>query len=113
MKLVIDRKQWLRGEGGHRSYLLRKSDRKMCCLGFFSLACGLREDQILGVVSPRDLLDSPTQMSFLFDDEGLSSSFVGDHLMATNDDPSLHDADREKNITRLFAENGIEVSFVN
>lgn len=34
MKLIIDRKTWLRGEGSLHSYLRRPADDKMCCLGF-------------------------------------------------------------------------------
>ena len=46
MKLVIDRATWLRGEGHEQSYLLRECDGKMCCLGFFALACGLHPERI-------------------------------------------------------------------
>jgi hypothetical protein len=52
MDLVIKRSEWLRGEesspkkGG--SALLRSRDRKKCCLGFLSLACGLTEQEIEG-----------------------------------------------------------------
>jgi hypothetical protein len=35
MKLTVDRKTWLRGEGDRVSRLLRPSDGQMCCLGFW------------------------------------------------------------------------------
>ena len=41
MKLVIDRKVWLRGEGDAVSRLLRPEDQKMCCVGISGKALGL------------------------------------------------------------------------
>ena len=41
MKLIIDRAKWLRGEGADKSYLVRDSDQKMCCLGFYGCSLGI------------------------------------------------------------------------
>jgi hypothetical protein len=50
MKLTIDRKKWLRGTGD--SFLLSPRDGKMCCLGFYALACGLTENDIRDQLTP-------------------------------------------------------------
>lgn len=49
--LVINRPQWLRGQGSYQSRLL-DWDGRMCCLGFDALACGLTNDDIRGISSP-------------------------------------------------------------
>lgn len=54
MKLTIKRKEWLRGEGTERSYLVRKSDNRKCCLGILGIACGLSPDMLRGLVTPSD-----------------------------------------------------------
>lgn len=56
MKVIISRKQWLRGEGGTVSRLLRKADDKMCCLGFACIQSGLAPIQIREHMSPINLL---------------------------------------------------------
>ena len=43
LKVVIDRKRWLRGEGTARSRLLRPEDGKMCCIGFVAKAAGVED----------------------------------------------------------------------
>ena len=57
--LVIDRRRWLRGEGGLVSALYRDSDRKMCCLGFACLASGLRVADIRNKALPSALMHPP------------------------------------------------------
>lgn len=52
MKVVIDRKRWLRGEGSSTSKLLRSSDGKMCCLGFVCIQAGASETDIMDISSP-------------------------------------------------------------
>ena len=54
-KLVIDRQRWLRGEGVDESYLLRKHDCKMCCLGFYCLLLDLTPEEIVGKTTPAQL----------------------------------------------------------
>ena len=53
MKFEIDRKRWLRGEGPSLSALLRKSDGKMCCLGFKAKALGIADADITDKGHPR------------------------------------------------------------
>jgi len=44
----ISRKKWLKGEGHIKSYLLRPSDGKMCCVGQVAEQCGLKESRLVG-----------------------------------------------------------------
>lgn len=48
-KLQIPRDIWLRGEGTDESYLLRTSDRKMCCVGIYLKECGVSEEKMCDV----------------------------------------------------------------
>jgi hypothetical protein len=132
-KFTVDRKRWLRGEGSMKSRLLRKSDRKMCCLGFRALAKGATEEQILDRESPRDLTidDKTGALADLceLDERGrpVDNNKVAQNLMGTNDhrlDSLDDDADevdmgdphseeqREQQIRDLFASIGEEVEFV-
>lgn len=130
MKLEIDRAKWLRGELD--SKLLRERDQKMCCLGFYSLACGLTKDNILEYCEPNQPFENaknlrvPTDMKGLVETETeeceladgsfrtdtyYSITGISQQLMRVNDDVNLTDAQREARITQLFAEIAVEVSF--
>jgi hypothetical protein len=110
MNLVIDRKRWLRGEGAHDSKLLRPSDGKMCCLGFYGLACGLSADQICGAGSPRTALGGlamwPAWMRMAAAASHLSDDAAD--LMEINDDVG-----DESRIAAIFAKHGVTVRFVD
>jgi hypothetical protein len=118
MELTINRSKWLRGEGVATSRLLRSSDGKMCCLGFYALACGLKEYQIREVGGPSSLLSPP-------DEDGKSYNYLTNtpgqwllegvdriHLMEVNDDRNKNKQYREEEIARLFARHGVTVKFI-
>lgn len=133
MKLVIDRSRWLRGEkdGGR---LLRPTDQKMCCLGFFALACGLSKADIDDHGEPQEpfehnrtlivpdvlkpMVDTETEEDWDEDGEptektNYSASNLAAKLMAANDDNDRPESDREAEIARLFSTAGVEVAFVD
>ncbi len=107
--LKIDRNTWLRGEGSDTSYLLRPSDKKMCCLGFL---CGQYNSiyEFLGhqTVDEDDLPES------VYDalENGLSAPTL-EELYCINDSEVLSDVEREQELTKLFAGAGINVEFYN
>lgn len=115
MKLVIDRSKWLRGEGWEQSALLRRSDEKMCCLGFLGEACGVSRISMLGKGSPRRLDKEekalyPTALIVDYNTEnGLSP--MGE-LMMINDDPNLSEETRESLIIDRMSTFDIEVEFI-
>ena len=123
MKLIIDRSKWLRGEGHEGSMLLRPSDSKMCCLGFFGIACGLKEGQIYEVEDPSSLACHSEDTvwhdgEWLYGPTSTRLSADCDYLIDVNDNPELKDSaslteqEREDKIATIFAKHGVEVEFV-
>lgn len=129
-KVVIPRSRWLRGEGAMKSFLLRASDGKMCCLGHACLALGKTEDDIRQVKSPNskhklathDLYGETTECVHpgkgtrlvVEMPEGITS--VPDAVsraMNLNDVYELPDAEREPLIAQALAEVGLDVEFVD
>lgn len=122
MILTIDRKLWLRGEGAEKSALLRKDDGKMCCLGFYGLACGIPTEDLADKKQPNELKGVPNTPY----PEWLTHNYVGDldkkqysgvstaccSLMRVNDARSITDEAREAEITVLFAQHDVQVEFV-
>lgn len=133
-KLVIDRQIWLRGEGEEASFLLRKTDGKMCCLGIYLLQRGVEPEHLMGVATPDDLLDHHIEDHPKFPDwmviEGnrnsqLINSPITNRLMSINDATIALERDQdgmpepnpaavdEARLAATFAEVGVEVEFVN
>lgn len=119
-ELVINRPNWLRGEGAGDSFLLRESDNRMCCLGFYSRACGFSKDSLVGQRGPMQLGTNiiPDQMKWLYIGKGNSEhSGVANKAMTVNDGSQeyveLSEEERERKLTELFAEHGIKVTFTD
>lgn len=112
-KLVIDRRLWYRANGATTSLLLRR-DGRMCCLGFYSLACGVPVDDIRGVDEPSSLIDAatgtklPERMSWLRHQRTDMNSDDSIALQNINDETG----DEEK-IKELFAKHDEEVVFID
>ena len=128
LTVTVSRKWWLRGKvtaaGG--SYLLRKTDGKMCCLGFMELdAFGLEPMDILGLTSPEAVYrehygyDTSLSQLCLLDDDGdgddniLSNTDWIHRAMAINDDTDMDDDKRERLLKTLFEDNGYNLIFVD
>ena len=125
MKLIIDRTKWLRGEDD--SYLLRSRDNKMCCLGFYCLACGILEEDIIGKAEPVELINEEKfshekikNLIILEYEEGVDledldcdNSNVCDQLMSSNDNRKITENEREEEIAGLFASIDVDVEFTN
>jgi hypothetical protein len=92
-----------------QAYVKDKSEAlgKMCCLGFYSLACGLTKGQIANVEMPSNIAEMlPVEMAWL-----LSRTAV--EIAKVNDDSLMSDAEREKYLTEKFATHDVEVEFIN
>jgi hypothetical protein len=118
MKLVIDRSKWLRGEGANPSALLRSEDGKMCCLGFYGLACGAKPRDIRDVSAPADLAGRvfPGWLTRVDSDDGcdsIANSPDAAMLMNINDEIHMSDNQRERELSEIFARHGIDVEFVD
>lgn len=124
MKLTIDRARWLRGEGGHDSYLLRERDQKMCCIGQLAQACGVSEDALAG---ERNLFAIGKHESkavnlslrpYRYNPDSPNSTAFCDHRAITkayniNDQDGITEKGREEELTKILAEMGVEVTFIN
>ncbi len=122
-KFTIDRAKWLQGESN--SLLHRKSDDKMCCLGFFSLACGIKKKNITNLSCPESALEEDRVKSskypewvfdwtvdYLSKNEKRRNSDIINDLMTINDDTTeLTLAEKEAQIKTIFAKQGVEVEF--
>jgi hypothetical protein len=128
MKLTIDRKKWLRGEGSATSLLLRRGDGKMCCLGFYGLACGLKETDILGISNPNYLIAGFASVeshnrwvkakkggAWLFDQTNPSLWSNDCKMLMTINDAlprCLSQKEREQKIKNIFAKHNVQVKFI-
>jgi len=118
MKLTIERSKWFRGHGPDHSKLLR-ADGKMCCLGFYCLALGMTQTHILDVADPNDAMKNlrlwPRGAWLITKEDGdfrTNSSDCHD-LMHMNDKFDINQADREIEITKMFAKHKVQVEFVD
>lgn len=117
---TIFRDTWDRG--GKRQTSLLCYDGKRCCLGFFGQACGLADSMMLHTPDP-DALDEASKKAlekvgaeWLFeekDEYGHRQSKATDHLINANDNELFTEDARELEVARIFAENGITVTFVD
>ena len=129
-KFVISRETWLRGESDSESALLRESDCKMCCLGFYLKDKGLTDDEIRGVACPSDVRVDKTLPEWLLKknpsgktvDSDLCASLMEINDFQFDDDSPEYistegiftdDVGREEVLKKLFAKAGVEVEFVD
>lgn len=118
-KFTVDRRTWLRGEGGVSSKLMRSSDGKMCCLGFLGEACGLtktalRDNGDFTDLSRPLIAEIPQELVKRGDHVGLySNTEIATQLMNLNDETGIDDIERERSLTCIFAQIGLTVEFQN
>jgi hypothetical protein len=120
MKLVIDRKRWMRGEGS--GYLFDSETKKMCCLGFDLRAGGMRADAIRDYGCPSSVASKPSfpESSLWLVEQKTTDNGTytvesrdGLQLMELNDKKELSESERESGIAAIFAKHGVEVEFIN
>jgi hypothetical protein len=118
IKQRINRHTWLRGEGSLVSYLLRPSDQRRCCLGQALGDAGMTDDELRGIKSPAELRKTgivvPEQWKWLLSSPSptmRAHSEEGSKLMSINDNEELTPEQREAQLTKVFAESGVEVEF--
>ena len=122
---TIDRSLWYRGNDGAQLLLDKgsKDEGKMCCIGIFCKALGLKDESLLGIGFPADLetkeqkglyekLHGGTGAFLLYEDDGYyRDSDATNSLTEINDDKGITEKEREKEIAALFGANGVEVKF--
>ena len=110
--LVIDRKKWVRGDKGGETGLLNEGGN-MCCLGFGALQCGgFSSGDIEGEGGPGCLSRRWTKFSCRRGGE-LYNTILSENLVLVNDTETISEEHREKQITSLFKQADINVTFIN
>lgn len=115
MKLIIDRKIWLRGEP-EDSKLLRSSDSKRCCLGIYGQACGVPDNKLIDQITPyfvgKNVWTKKRRGgAWLFEEPTKFSDRLV--LFRINDTVTITEKKRESLIKKTFAKHGVHVEFIN
>lgn len=121
-KLTIERSKWLSPAPGNSKTAMYNS-KKMCCLGHLAHKVYGVPKSILRNTSSPDLLSNKTKLlddSVLLSSHTNSNSFFrkwntsfSDSAIRINDDRGLTKKEREVKLKRLFAEQDIELTFVD
>lgn len=112
-KFTVRRSKWRRG-GPHYSEknkgttFLLNEEGYMCCLGFAcNQICRIPMEKLLNNSYPWEVANSNTTF---VDSEGNSPDFVK-KAVNINDNEKISNKVREARLTKLFADNGIKVTF--
>jgi hypothetical protein len=115
---TIDRAKWLNGSIPDDS-ALRDTKGRMCCLGFYAKACGVKAKPLTGKGYPHQLtIGLPNEMDWLIesantDGRGGHGSNAAYNLVRANDDDmaGITRRERERSIKAQFRAAGITVKF--
>lgn len=119
-KFTVVRSRWLRGTDD--SSLLDGHER-MCCLGFVCVQRGVNRDALLGCGDPQEVAEFDRDASLGSIDGVLlnrdderdrwRNSELTNSAIRINDDHEIADPEREARLSKLFAEHGFEMAFVD
>lgn len=129
-EFVIKRSEWSRGT---QEGLLLNNYGKKCCLGFYAEACGIPAEEIIDIATPQDLVygtdvaesNNLKWDTFLIDKKKVSPSPYDRWsqnnsssccaMMETNDllTRAITESEREEQLIKLFADQGVKVTFVD
>jgi len=114
MKLTINRKEWLRGEGNDKSKLLRSTDGKRCCIGILAQTLGIEDSKIKDLSGVGQIEDPrwPEWCTEMITDADRKSQDIG-LAYQFNDSQVLTDEQRETGLSEVFARNDIQVEFTD
>lgn len=114
---TIRRSKWARG-GKKGSSALLNSQGNMCCLGFYSKACGFTKENIQHIIAPDRI---PVMQNYSeaikFKSKLIkyrdypNTTKICDDLMDINDDQYITDKVREEKLTKKFSKMGVKVTF--
>jgi hypothetical protein len=119
---TINRSRWLRRTSPAviKSLLMRERDGAMCCLGFYSVACGVAMEHIVnwsvpGFEGPKDDWRMAGANWLLEDDNDLTNSVTPAcrQLINDNDSWDIDESTKEAKIAAGFAAQGITVTFAD
>lgn len=121
-EFVVQRSKWLRGNG-EGSVLLDRHGC-MCCLGFVANQCGMAADVLLDNATPACLRwDDDADMERIagilaectgvgaYGDDIWADSQLAVVAITLNDDAAISEAERETQLSALFAKHGYALRF--
>lgn len=117
MNLIINRAEWLRGEGPDDSFLLRTKDNKRCCVGIYLRELGVPDSVLsgMGAADQPRVADKLDPEHWLLSDDHTATELYDTNdteIQPDSDDPIYRDeSEREAKIARLFAKHGVFVTF--
>lgn len=111
-EFTIDRKTWLRGDIKMSLLLNGKGER--CCVGFFGQQiCHISDRAMRGYSYLRSVLrgiiDTQTMGEFRRNVDIVALNLI----YTVNDDATINDKERERELTRLFTKIGYKPVFIN
>ena len=116
-KFTVDRSYWLRGEGSAHSYLFRKDDGKMCCLGqILNRQFNIQYKHLTGLGEPAELFNRSVYIEVeqnLIDFRNTVNTELVDQAMKINDDRFRSEEQREAELKHLFIAYGHELEVAN
>ncbi len=118
--LTIRRKKWLRGGNG----TLCNDVGAKCCLGFYATQCGIPRKELLDKGDPSELyhecsdkdneyFDKLVDVENWGDEYVATNKYITDRLITANDQGGVPLKERERTIKNLFANIGVNVTFVD
>lgn len=109
---VLNPKTWLRGEGSSNSYLLRRGDGKMCCMGQLALRCGVPAEDLLGEHEVEvDVIDKARSTAGRAILEEFAGNEFEEVIYRTNDGTDMPDATRVKLLNKHLRDAGMRFRF--
>lgn len=105
---------------GHGPTELLSEDGYMCCLGQVALQLGVSKEDLLHNQVPQDMSDENRKKAGILLASAVAGSgtlrhpsYLGRQAINVNDDMWMSVADKMKNLTKLFKEEGFELEFTN
>lgn len=114
-ELIIKQSEWGCGANGGR---LLDGNGFKCCIGFYSLSCGLTSEEIIGfgtvpMAASHRHFEIPEGMNWLAGKIGsLENSEDSLSLMEYNDSEVIGTDYKKEKIAEIFAKHGVTVKFV-
>lgn len=104
-EFVIDRSEWACGQESWGS--LADSHGTYCCLGLLGKACGVSDQDMRNFGYPATD-ENPEHRKYPL---GLNDPSITRPIAAVNDNPDIPQDKRERELKRMFADEGVKVTF--
>lgn len=114
LKVVVDRKKWLRGGGWYSGGALCTHNNRKCCLGFATnqlcnVPYSILKDSDTG--SPKEFFETSEENYNRINEKIIIS--IEDEAIDINDSEEIKGKEREKRLKKIFAKAGITLIFKN